>query len=113
MVIKIVGGNVVDVPGPCRRNNRRQNEENDDENEEGTTIPWHNYGMMLVIFVGFLNFCGEYWRLAASISLLLIIAKNLGTRKGGLSAYSIFNRGQQRLPGELRVGQIIPGNRDE
>jgi hypothetical protein len=47
-----------------------------------------------------------YWELGAlyiMISIIIAIFMNLGERKKGeLSAYSVFNKGFYRLPGQLR-----------
>jgi hypothetical protein len=41
------------------------------------------------------------------LSLMMLILTNLGTRKEGeSSAYSIFNEGYRRLPGEMTQEQV-------
>lgn len=45
-------------------------------------------------------------QLYVTLTIFILIARNLGQRQGGLSAYSVFNHGCMPLLGQLRPEQF-------
>ena len=64
--------------------------------------------MVVVVTFAVLRYLGPRWSpLLLSIAGIVAIFSCLGTRKAGtLSAYSVFNEGTQRLPGQLSADDI-------
>lgn len=66
--------------------------------------------VLLIVWIAGAYLCGRVdptaVQLYITITIFVLIARNLGNRRDGLSAYSVFNRGCMPLLGQLRPDQF-------